>query len=91
MCLTILTLRGQIPGAESPFQVIDIRGERLSETAERNGGAVCGWAAVLATLGNLAGYLLTTVLPVERLLDSEKEIKSMICHFQIVLSVLKSV
>lgn len=53
--LIVVALRGQVPGAESPFQVIDIGSEGLSEAAERNGGAVCGRSAVFAALGNLGG------------------------------------
>lgn len=57
--ISFITLRGQIPGAEAPFQVVDIGGERLSEAAERNGGAVGGLAAIFSALvnfveGNLA-------------------------------------
>lgn len=56
--LGIVALRGEIPGAEAPFQVIDIGGEGLPEAAERNGGAVGGGAAILAAVGNLAGSCL---------------------------------
>lgn len=57
MVHVIVALRGQVPGAEPPLQVIDIGGEGLAEAAERNGGAVGGWGgAVLAALVNLEAW-----------------------------------
>lgn len=58
-CIGFITLRGQIPGAEPSFQVIDIRSERLSKAAERNGGAVGCRTAIFATLGNFDAGAVT--------------------------------
>lgn len=60
--VAILALRGQVPGTKPALQVIDIGGEGLAKAAERNGGAVCRRAAILAALANL-GCLRVTYAP----------------------------
>lgn len=78
MCLPIFALRRQVSGAEPSFQVIDIRGEGLPETAERNGGAVCGWSAVLAAVGNFGGgaYSLPSIMTSRKNVDAENVLKN---------------